>query len=175
MRKMLTVLAVISILSFSLIAESKAASPGFQWGLITSETIDLLGIPVNNPAGEMLGTINAFMINSQGNIALAILWEGVSENINAGRYVAVPISALSISERELAEITVVLNMDRKPLDSAPGFDEAKNLNTTQWATSIYRYFGQTPYWTEEGDRKAGPANKFAGRRLPLNRKIKGTY
>jgi hypothetical protein len=157
MRKMLTVLAVISILSFSLIAESKATSPGFQWGLITTETINLLGTPVNNPAGEKLGTINAFVIDSQGNIALAILWEGVSGDINAGRYVAVPISVLSISEKELAKITVVLNMDRKTLDSVPGFDEAKDLNITQWAASLYRYFGQTPYWTEEEAGKESPA------------------
>jgi hypothetical protein len=164
MRKMLTVLAVISILNFGIIAESKAASPGFQWGLITTETIDLLGTPVRNPGGEMLGTINAFVIDSQGNIALAILWEGVTENINAGRYVAVPLTALSISERELAEITVVLNMDRKTLDSAPGFDEAKDLNTTQWATGIYRHFGQMPYWTEEGDGKATTGKGTARRK-----------
>jgi len=160
MNKMLTILAVISFLSFDFVTESNATGFMFQWGVITSETIDLLGAPVNNQAGEMLGTISAFVDDSRGHVTFAILWQGDLEDINAGRYVAVPLSALSISKRELAEITVVLNMDRKALNSAPGFDNAKDLNNTQWATSIYRYFGQMPYWTEDGTGKVGPATNL---------------
>lgn len=148
MNKMLTILAVVSLLSLGFVGEPNAEGFMFQWGFTTSETIDLLGSPVNNPAGQMLGTISAFVADSQGQVAFAILWQGALEDINAGRYVAVPLSALSISEKEPAEVTVVLKMDKKTLGSAPSFDKTEDLNNAQWATSIYRYFGQTPYWTE---------------------------
>ncbi len=56
-----------------------------------------------------------------------------------------------------AEVTVVLNMDKETLDSAPDFDRTHDLNNTEWAARIYRYFGQTPYWMEEEAGKARPA------------------
>ncbi len=157
MKKMSVILAVISLWSVVFAAEASAVGPVFRWGVTTSETIDLLGSPVINPAGKMLGTVNAFVIDSQGHVAFAILWQGVLEDVNAGRYVAVPLSALSISGKEPAEMTVVLNVDKRTMDSAPGFDKPEGLNNLQWAARIYRYFGQTPYWTEEETGEAGPA------------------
>ena len=158
MNKMVTILVVICLLSFGFVVDSNAAGFMFQWGFITSETIDLLGVPVNNPGGELLGIINAFATDYQGNIAFAILWQAAPlDDINAGRYVAVPFSALSITRMGPVEVTVVLNMDKGTLDSAPSFDRTNDLNKTEWATRIYRYFGQTPYWTEEEAGKARPA------------------
>ncbi len=158
MNKTLTILVVISLLSFGFVPDSKAAGDVFEWGFITSETIDLLGTPVNNPGGEILGIISSFENDYQDNIAFAILWQAVSlEDITAGRYVAVPFSALSITRMGPAEVTVVLNMDKGTLDSAPSFDRTNDLNNTEWATRIYQYFGQTPYWTEEEAGKAPPA------------------
>jgi len=153
MKKMLTILAVISLLSLGFASDSNAADSMFEWGLITTETLDLLGATVNNPAGEMLGTVNAFVNDSEGRIAFAILWEGVPEDANSGRYLAVPFSALSVSENEPTQMTVVLNIDKITLDSAPSLDKTKDLNNTEWAASIYRYFGQVPYWTEEEAEK----------------------
>ncbi len=162
MNKILTILAVICLLGFGFVACSNAEPFTFQWGSISSETIDLLGTPVYNPGGEMLGTINAFLIDSEGRVDFAILWQGaplkdIGEDIRAARYVAVPLSALSITRKGPAEVTVVLNMDRGTLDSAPSFDRTHNPNHSEWAVRIYRYFGQTPYWTEEEAGKAGPA------------------
>jgi hypothetical protein len=158
MNKMLTILVVVCLLSFGFVADSNAAGFMFQWGFITSETIDLLGVPVNNRGGESLGIISAFENDDRGNIAFAILWQAAPlEDINAGRYVAVPFSALSITRMGPAEVTVVLNMDKGTLDSAPSFDRTNDLNNTEWATGIYRYFGQTSYWTEEESGKVRPA------------------
>lgn len=157
MNKMLTIFAVISLLGLRFASDSKAAGSTFEWGLTTSETIDLLGAPVSDPAGEMLGTINAFVNDSEGRVAFAILWQGVLGDINAARYVAVPFSALSISGKEPDQMTVVLNIDKRTLDAAPGLDNSKDLNNAEWAASIYRYFGQVPYWTAEEAGKAGPA------------------
>lgn len=158
MNKMLTILVAISFLTLGFVADSNAAGSMAQGGVTTFETIDLLGTPVNNPAGEMLGTINAFVLDSQGRVDFVILWQGAPlEDINAGRYVAVPFSALSITRMGPAEVTAVLNMDKGTLYSAPSFDRTHDLNNTEWATSIYRYFGQTPYWTGEEAEEAGPA------------------
>ena len=153
MKKILIVLAVISLLSLGFALDSNAADSVFGWGLINTKTLDLLGTPVSNPAGEMLGTINAFVNDSEGHIAFVILWEGVPEDASSGRYLAVPFSALSVSGKESAQMTVALNIDKMTLDLAPSFDRTKDLNNTEWAASIYRYFGEVPYWTEEEAEK----------------------
>ena len=156
MNKMLSILAVISLLNLGFPVDSNAAAPMFEWGTTTSETIDLLGSPVISPAGEMLGTINAFVNDSEGHVAFVILWQDVLEDFKAARYVAVPFSALSISGKEPTQKTVVLNIDKRKLQSAPSLDKTKDLNNAEWAASIYRYFGQVPYWTEEEAENAGP-------------------
>jgi hypothetical protein len=154
---MLSILAIISLLSLGFVADSNAAGYMFEWGLMTSETIELLGTPVTNPAGEMLGTINAFVNDSEGHAAFVILWQDMLEDFKAARYVAVPFSALSISRTEPLQMTVVLNMDKAILDSAPSFDRINDLNNTEMATRVYRYFGQVPYWTEGGTENPGSA------------------
>jgi len=164
MKKMLTILAIVSLLSLISVPDSNAADSMFEWGVISSETLDLLGSPVSNQAGEVLGFVNAFVNDSEGHVAFAILWEGVPEDANAGRYLAVPFSALSISGKEPAQMTVVLNIDKMTLDSAPSLDKTKDLNNSEWAASIYRYFGQVPYWTEEeaGEESPAAANSSEG-------------
>ncbi len=149
MNKMLSILAVISLLNLWFPVGSNAAVPMFEWGATTSETIDLLGSPVINPAGKTLGTINAFVNDSEGHVAFVILWQGVLEDFSAARYVAVPFSAISITLIGPAKVTVALNMEKGATDSAPSFDGINDLNNTESAARIYRYFGQTPQWTEE--------------------------
>ena len=154
MNKMLTIFAVISLLSLRVAADAKAAASRFEWGSMTSEATELLGIPVNNPSGEMLGIIDALVNDSEGHVAFAILWRGPWD-LNPARYVAVPFKALSISGKEPTQMTVVLNINKRTLDSAPSFDKTRDLNNADWAASIYRYFGQVPYWTEEEAGNAG--------------------
>ena len=132
-----------------LVADSNAADILFKWGPITSETLDLLGSPVHNLRGQTLGIITAFVVDSRGRIAFAILWQAPPEVTHAGRSVVVPFSALSIRRMERAEVTVVLNMEKGAMDSAPSLDGTNDLNNNEWAAKIYRHFGATPYWTEE--------------------------
>jgi hypothetical protein len=157
MKKILTILAAICLLSFGFVADSNATDFMFQWGSITSETIDLLGSTVYSLRGQKLGTISAFVVGSGGGrIEFAILWQAPPEDIHArrGRYVAVPFCALSITKMGPAKVNVVLNMEKWAMDSAPSFDGTNDLNNTEWAARIYRHFGQTPYWTEEEAGKA---------------------
>ena len=144
MNKMLTIFAVISLLSLRVAADADAAGSKFEWGSITSETTELLGIPVNNPSGEMLGIIDGFVNDLEGHVAFAVLWRGPWD-LNPARYVAVPFKALSISGKDPNQMTVVLNINQRTLDSAPSFDKTKDLNDTDRAARIYRYFGQVPY------------------------------
>jgi hypothetical protein len=139
------------------VADSKATDVMFKWGPITSETLDLLGSPVYNLRGQTLGIISAFVVDSRGRIAFAILWQAPPETIHAGRSVPVPFSALSIRRMGRGEVTVVLNMEKGAMDSAPSFDGTNDLNNIEWASRIYRHFGQTPYWTKQQAGKAGPA------------------
>ncbi len=138
MNKMLSIFAVISLLSLGFATDSNASGSMFEWGFITSQTMELLGIPVINPAGEKLGIVDAFMDDPEGHVAFAILWIGPWD-INPARYVAVPFNALSISGNKSSQMTVVLNIDRRTLYAAPSFDKIKDLKNTDRAAGIYRY------------------------------------
>ncbi len=138
MNKMLTIFAVISLLSLRFPTDSNASGFTFEWGFMTSQTMGLLGIPVINPAGEKLGIVNAFMDDPEGHVAFAILWIGPWDS-NPARYVAIPFDALSISGTKPSQMTLVLNIDRRTLYSAPSFDKTKDLKNTDRAAGIYRY------------------------------------
>jgi hypothetical protein len=114
-------------------------------GFAAYEANNLVGTQVKNPAGEMLGTITDFVIDSKGRIAFAILTrEFLSE------YIAVPFSALSLKP---GENIFVLNTTLDELESAPAFSRTAIMDN-RWAEDAYRYFGQQPYWTEEGTAPA---------------------
>ena len=94
-------------------------------------------IEVENLQGEKLGEIKDFVIDSQGRIPFAMLSHG-------GRTIVIPYSALSI-ERNF----FVLDANEEKLASAPAVGEREDSIDQAKAQEIYRYFGQTPYWTEE--------------------------
>ncbi len=131
------------------VAYSNPTDVMFKWAPVTSETLDLLGSPVRNLRGQTLGIITAFVVDSRGRIAFAILSQAQPEIIHVGISVPVPFSALSIRRMGPAEVKVVLNMEKGAMDSAPSFDGTNDLNNIEWAARIYQHFGQTPYWTEE--------------------------
>jgi len=94
-------------------------------------------IEVKNLQGEKLGEIGDFMIDFRGQIPFVMLSHG-------GKMIMIPYSALSIDGNSF-----VLDANEEKLSSAPvvggkgdSIDQAK-------AEEIYRYFGQSPYWTEE--------------------------
>ena len=58
--------------------------------------------------------------------------------------VAVPFGMLSRN----GEDVFVLNSTKDQLASARSFDELADMDNLTYATDVYRYFGQQPYWTE---------------------------
>jgi len=127
-------------------ATSYAAQPISKTGDKAYEVSEMIGTNVKNPQGESLGTVRDILIDSQGRASLAVLsyWDlkGMKEKL-----VAVPFYALSFNP---AAKDFTLNVRREKLESAPAFDR-KDLANAKRAEDIFRYFGQQPSWTEEGE------------------------
>ncbi len=143
MKKIMLIMAMILVgLSTGYgIAYSLPTGSMGSGSLITYEVNNLVGTRVRNPAGDMLGTITDFVIDSKGHVVFGILARDV-----LSEYIAVPFSALSLRPEENV---FVLNMTPDGLESAPAFSQ-KAATDSRWAEDVYRYFGQQPYWTEEG-------------------------
>jgi hypothetical protein len=63
------------------------------------------------------------------------------------KYFAIPWNAFHFN---LKENRAVLNVDKKLLENAPGFDKDNwpNMVDSIWGTSIFKHYGYTPYWDE---------------------------
>lgn len=60
------------------------------------------------------------------------------------KYFAIPWNALRFN---LSEKHAVLNLDKKLLENAPGFDKNNwpNMADSIWETNIYKHYGYRPY------------------------------
>jgi len=94
-------------------------------------------IEVKNLQAEKLGEIEDFVIDSQGRIPFVIL-------SHVGKMILIPYSALSIEGKYF-----VLDATEEKLTSAPLIDGKEDSINQPKAEEIYRYFGQSPYWTAE--------------------------
>jgi len=146
MNKTLLVLAVVSVLSFAVyVADSHAEGMATSsWG--NYEVRPLLNYYVKNHAGEYLGRIEDFVIDSNGRIAFAVISQPGILGLR-GKAVAVPFDALSFASQKHE---FVLDMSREKFASAPLFDRKTDMGNRSWAGDVYRYFGVQPYWTEGG-------------------------
>lgn len=107
----------------------------------------LIGKEVENRAGEDLGDIEDIVIDlSQGRIAYAVLSFGGF--LGAGdRFFAIPPEAL---EWSADDDRLILDVDKRSLERAPGFDKDNwpDMADRAWGSSIYRFYGRSPYWEE---------------------------
>jgi sporulation protein YlmC with PRC-barrel domain len=107
----------------------------------------MAGDSVRNAAGEDLGKLDEVMIDiPSGRIAYAVLSFGGVLGMG-NKLFAVPWSALKVDEDEKC---LVLNVDKKKLENAPGFDKSNwpDMADTAWGSEVSRYYGVTPYWEE---------------------------
>jgi sporulation protein YlmC with PRC-barrel domain len=114
----------------------------------------LAGDRVRNAAGEDLGKIEEIMVDlPTGRVAYVVLSFGGFLGIG-DKLFAVPWQALRIDEEEHE---FILDVDKKTLESAPGFDKDNwpDMADPAFADSIHRHYGSTPYWehdvTDAGD------------------------
>jgi osmotically-inducible protein OsmY len=112
-------------------------------------TQGLRGLRVRNAAGEDLGRIEDFLLDPEyGRMAYAVISFG--ELLGLGdKLFAVPIEALRLSPDGG---TFLLNVDKKVLERAPGFERDRwpDVLDRDWGRATYTHYGYRPYW--EGER-----------------------
>jgi sporulation protein YlmC with PRC-barrel domain len=112
----------------------------------------LAGDHVQNSAGEDLGKVNEIMIDiPSGKVAYAVLSFGGFLGMG-NKLFALPWSALKLDEGKKC---FVLDVDKKKLENAPGFDKDNwpDMADTSWGTRIFSYYGAVPYWETHREEK----------------------
>ena len=111
-------------------------------GRVLSATA-LAGDGVRNSGGEDLGKIEEIMIDLDGGrIAYVVLSFGGFLGIG-DKLFAVPWEALTLNSDEHE---FILNVDKKVLESAPGFDKDNwpDMADPSWGSEIHGHYGTKP-------------------------------
>ena len=127
--------------------ETTAEPRAVRYTDIVSARKTLIGSKVANAHNENLGKIEDLVIDAgAGRIAYAVLSFGGFLGMG-DKFFAIPWNAFHFN---LKENRAVLNLDKKKLENAPGFDKDNwpNMADSTWGTSIYKHYGYTPYWEE---------------------------
>jgi len=122
----------------------RAARPSILQSLFMGKTAPvLMGASVQSKNGKMAARIDDLVIDSKdGRVAFLVLDRVPGRG---DMQVAVPFGELSISGNAF-----VLNTTRDRLAAAPSFNQYSDMNNLKWANNVYKFFGQKPYWSEEG-------------------------
>ncbi|MGA7098466.1 MAG: PRC-barrel domain-containing protein [Acidimicrobiia bacterium] len=105
----------------------------------------LTGDTVRNKAGDKLGTIEEFVLDiDRGRIAYAVLASGGFLGMGE-KYFAIPWDLMTV---DTDNKEVVLDVDKKVLEDAPGFDKDDwpDMDDMTWVNAVYEYYGRDPYW-----------------------------
>lgn len=101
----------------------------------------IIGDPIENSAGEHLGTIENLMINlNRGDIEYVVIQYGDIMGVG-GKLFAVPFTELRLVEHEKK---FIINRDKEYLKSAPGFDKTHWPDTNQhggYFENVNLYYG----------------------------------
>ncbi len=110
-------------------------------GLMGADT--LMGNDVYNRKDEDLGDVKEILLDMRtGRISYAVLSFGGFLGMGEKLF-AVPWSALTLDTNNKR---FVLDVDKKRLESAPGFDKDKwpDMADQKWAAEIHKYYGTRP-------------------------------
>jgi sporulation protein YlmC with PRC-barrel domain len=113
--------------------------------IVATKTI--VGSKVVNAQNEDLGKIEDLVLDAgAGRIAYAVLSFGSFLGMG-GKHFAIPWNAFHF---QLKKNQAVLNVDKKLLENAPGFekDNWPNFADPAWGNRIYKHYGYTPYWED---------------------------
>ena len=106
----------------------------------------LIGDPVRNPAGETLGRIKEFMIDTRnGRIAYAVLSVGGFLGLGDSLF-AIPWNMLQVDPEDRC---FLLDVSKEQLENADGFDPDHwpDMADLDWANRIHTHYGATPHWS----------------------------
>jgi sporulation protein YlmC with PRC-barrel domain len=144
MNKLLSMVAVVSILSLGLATASHAGSMAPS-GFTTYDTLSLVGSTVKARDGVELGAIYDFVLDSNGHVDFAIVRQsGIGEFPE--RFVVVPFSTLKISKGNRDQFSIVFNADKEKFYEGPAWGYTK-MSDLQQAAWVDRRYGVAPYWT----------------------------
>lgn len=108
------------------------------YGVVSATTI--IGEKVVDREGGKLGKVRELLVDAGlGRLAYAVLSCG-------GRYFAVPWQAFEFSNTQKK---LILNVDRKELEAAPGFDKDgpwPDFADPAWNDEIQRFYVRRPPW-----------------------------
>ena len=117
MKRVLSIIAVVSLLSLGFVAGSQANSMAHR-GFTTYETTRLIGLTVKARDGIELGQILDLVVDSHSHVDFAIVSQPGFEEFS-GRLVVVPFSTLMISKPKPHKISVVFNADKEKFYEGP--------------------------------------------------------
>jgi hypothetical protein len=151
MNKTVLMLALVSCLSLGLLASnSYAAGTMGRSRFMMLNSFDLIGAPVKDSHGELMGIVNEVMVDSGGH-AFAVINHGDYDLYgDSGVDTPVPFRELRISQTPSGRDVVMLKTDMEHLDFAPYLSPAKK-ETRQAEANIYEYYGIQPYWIRSGE------------------------
>ena len=107
----------------------------------------IIGSSVVNQQNEDLGKIEDLVIDTgAARIAYVVLSFGGFLGLG-DKYFAIPWEAFRFDS---SEKRAVLNVDRRLLENAPGFDKDNwpNMADTAWGGQVFSHYGYRPYWEE---------------------------
>jgi PRC-barrel domain len=116
-------------------------------GYVVPAKKSIIGSNVVNQQNEDLGKIEDLVIDtSAGRIAYAVLSFGGFLGLG-DKYFAIPWEAFRL---DISDKRAVLNVDRRLLENAPGFekDNWPNMADTAWGGQVFSHYGYRPYWEE---------------------------
>lgn len=111
--------------------------------VMAAETLQ--GDDVINLQGEKLGSIEDIMLDvSSGKVAYAVLSFGGMLGMG-DKLFAIPWGALTLDADRKC---FVLDVPKDRLQQAPDFDKDHwpAMADPSWASQVYAYYNQTPYW-----------------------------
>ena len=159
MKKTLLVFVLVSVLSLRLLASnSYAAGTMGRSGFMMFDSSNVVGAPVKDSNGKMVGFVDEVMVDSGGH-ALAVIYHATAAAEDPflygdGENTPVPFQELTISKAKGGQEAVLLKTDLTHLDFAPYLDPLK-MESRQYEASIYEYYGIQPYWTWSGTSGKG--------------------
>lgn len=105
----------------------------------------VIGDHVINAEGDDLGKIEEVMIDvPSGHVAYAVLSFGGFLGMG-DKYFAIPWQRLELDKDEHR---FILNVDKKALENAPGFDKDNWPSADMtYMSSVFDYYDVPPYWT----------------------------
>lgn len=120
---------------------------------------DLIGKPVHDRRGELLGEVKDLVIDTQrGRVAYVVVI--MSEMLGSGgNWFAVPTPAMTLKE-DGSQFVLAATMDR--LKNAPGFDHAQwpRMSDSNWGVRIHEFYRIRPYWIIEGERQGSTSTSL---------------